>query len=103
MVMVSTLPLEDPQRSFPLPVQRRCIEGSSKRRPATAIPLLIIGQSKINAERRKRSTYASVPVGEKSEDDVSGGTIVVVASGFISGIQAFNDDECVAETNGHAV
>jgi hypothetical protein len=42
-------------------------------------------------------------VGEKSED-VSGGTgVVVVGPEFISGIRAFNDDECAAETKGHAV
>ena len=40
---------------------------------------------------------------EKSEEDVSGGTVVVVTASFISGIRVFNDNECVEETKGHAV
>ena len=44
-------------------------------------------------------------MGERSdEDDASGSTVGVVGpTGFTSGIRAFNDDECAAETKGHAV
>jgi hypothetical protein len=66
------------------------------------VEFVIGGAGEPGIESRKIGAIGGLPVGEKSEADVSSGT-VVVASEFISGIRAFNGDECVAETKGHAV